>query len=388
MTKLKIAEIITRMDWGGSPDIVRLICLHLNPDLYDIKFISGPTLFPAEETKDFLRRFKDRTIIVSQLRRNINLFRDLIAFMQLYCFFKKEKFHIVHTHTAKAGALGRLAAYLAGVPVIIHTPHGHNFYGYFNWFFSRLIIIIEKFCSHFTDKIICLTELEKRDFIKFKVADEKKLEVIYQGLDLDKYTDIGIDKDSIRRDFGIGVSEGVVGFIGRLEPIKGLEYLIEAAEEVLKNKRVKFLIVGEGSLRKRLEQRVKELGREENFIFSGWRQDIPQLLSIMDLLVLPSLNEAVGMVLLEAQMMGIPIVATNVGGIPEVVRDGLTAVLVKPQDSRALASAINGLLQDKSRRLEMSKKAKNWVKDRFAIKDMVNKISDLYQGLVKKKNVK
>jgi len=381
--KLKVAEVITRMDWGGSPDIVRLICKHLDPNLYDIRLIVGPSVHPTQKTKDFLEEFKDKVITVNALKRNINPINDFAALGQLRETFKREKFDIVHTHTAKAGALGRLAARKAGVPIIIHTPHGHNFYGYFGFIFSKIIIAIERHLCRFTDKIICLTQLEKKDFIKFKVASQDKLALIPQGLELDEYKDATFDKDKLKKNLGLPLNEDVVGYIGRLEPIKGLDYLIAAVKLI--NNNVKFLIVGDGSLRERLGQKVKALGLSEKFIFTGWRSDIAQLLFLMDLLVLPSLNEAVGISLIQAQAMGVPVVASNVGGIPEIIRDNFTGILVPPANPQALAKAIAGLLNDKQKRLGMSKEAKAWIKGKFRVEDMINRISGLYQELAGKK---
>ncbi|MDD5044355.1 MAG: glycosyltransferase family 4 protein, partial [Candidatus Omnitrophica bacterium] len=355
MKKIKVAEIITRMDWAGSPDIVRLIVSRLDPEIYDVKLIIGKTRFATAKTKAFLDRASSKITVIPELKRDILPVSDLAAFIRLFILFRAQKFDIVHTHTAKAGALGRLAAYLCGVPVILHTPHGHNFYGYFNRICSKIIIIIEKFLTLFTDKIICLTDLERQDFLKFKVADEKKLTLIYQGLELDEFTDINIDKGKSRAALGVKSDALVVGFIGRLERIKGLDYLIEASVSVLKNNPLAvFLIVGEGSLHKKLEKKVNSLGLASAYIFSGWRDNIPDLFSAIDLLVLPSLNEAVGIVLVQAQAMGIPVVATKVGGIPEIIKDNQTGILVPPRNPQKLARAMSSLLKNKDMRLQMS----------------------------------
>lgn len=381
MKKIKIAQIITRLDWGGSPDIVRILSNLLNPDVYDCSFIFGATVHPSAKTQQFLKTFKGNCFVIPQLKRDINLFYDTIALIRLIELFRREKFDIVHTHTAKAGALGRLAANLTGVKVIIHTPHGHNFYGYFPRCMSKIIISIEKFLVCITDKIIALTELEKEDFMKFGVAKSGKLVVINQGLELDRYVDIHIDKEAVRKSFGIESDDLVVGMIGRLEPIKGPGYFIEAAKLIAdKTVKAKFLIVGEGSLRKFLEKQVKSLGR--SFIFAGWREDIPAIISILDILVLPSLNEAVGMILIEAQAEGIPVVASCVGGIPEVVQDKKTGFLVPSQDAKSLAEAISYLLEHKEEREKMGRAASGWVKGKFSAEVMVNKITGLYQELL------
>lgn len=378
--KIKIAQVITRLDWGGSPDIVRIICHYLNPKFYDITLVTGPTKYPSVKTKKFLKEFNNKVVVISQLKRNINPINDLSALIRLYILFCREKFDIVHTHTAKAGVLGRIAARIARVSTTIHMPHGHNFYGYFGPLLSKLVITTERFLAHFTDRIIALTELEKRDLIEFKVTNDERISLIYQGLELDRFTQANINNIKIRESFNIRPEEYVVGMIGRLEPIKGPEYFIEAAREISKEfAQLKFILVGEGSLRKNLEARIKNLGLEDRFIFTGWREDIPEILSILDILVLPSLNEALGMVLIEAQAMGVPVVATKTGGIPEVIKDNQTGILIPAGDFKSLTLAIRHLLTDKQKRLNMAETAKSWVRDRFKARDMVEKISQLYQ---------
>lgn len=383
MGKIKVAQVITRLDWGGSPDIVRILCTYLDPQAYDITLMIGVTRYPNAKTEEFLKKFRQKVVFIPELKRDINPITDLAALLRLYFLFRRGRFDIVHTHTAKAGALGRTAAFLAGVPVIVHTLHGHNFYGYFGPFFSKIIAAVERFIACFTDKIIALTELERKDLIEFKTAGSEKIRLIYQGLEMEKYAQLNIDKRKIRESFAIKPDEKVVGMIGRLEPVKGPEYFIEAAKFVAEVfPKARFILAGEGSLRKKLEKQIKSLGLSDKFIFAGWREDIPEILSILDLLVLPSLNEGVGIVLIEAQGLGVPIVASRVGGIPEIVRENETGILVSAGDAASLSAAINDLLAHEQKRLAMGQEAMRWVKDKFKAQDMVDEISELYEELI------
>jgi len=386
MRKIKVAQVITRMDWGGSPDVLRVLCQKLDPDIYELEVFVGLTSHPTGKTNLFFDAFRGKITFIPELKREISPWNDWLAFVKLLRMFKKEKFDIIHTHTAKAGALGRLAGRLAGVAIIIHTPHGHNFYGYFNSIFSKLVIGIERFLARFTDRVIALTELEKIDYLKFKVTNEKKSVLVYMGLELNGFLPDNTAK--IKESLNINSQEKVIGYVGRLEPIKGPQFFVEAARLCLENNLLqRFILVGEGSLRKELEEKVSFWGLKEKIVFVGWRDDIADIMSIMDILVLPSLNEAVGIVLLEAQSLGIPVVASEVGGIPEMIRDGQTGILVWPGEPAALALAINNLLFDPERLRSMSAAGKNWVKDRFKAEDMVRKISAIYQELLKEKNV-
>lgn len=386
MKKVKVAEVITRMDWGGSPDIYRILAGHLDPATYDITLIIGQTGHPTKKTRDFLAGFGGKVISVEALKREIDPLVDLAALGSLLTIFAREKFDVVHTHTAKAGALGRIAAGLCRVPAVIHTPHGHNLYGYFDETTTGRIIKAETFLSRWTDKIIALTELEKKDYIKFNVAGEKKIKVIYQGLELDKYLCGGKERHDLKKFFRIGQDDNVVGMVGRLERVKGPEIFVEAAAAVAKKlPNTKFILAGEGSLRKILEEKAALLGLGDKMIFAGWREDVPEILSILDMMVLPSLNEAVGMALIEAQAEGVPVVAARVGGVPEVVKDGKTGVLVSPGNAGELADAIIGLLSDKGKLKDMGQAGALWVRGRFRAEDMARKTSELYMETLHKK---
>jgi len=380
--KLKIAQVITRMDWGGAPDIVRILCEYLESSV-EIKLIIGPSDHLTEQTRLFLQKFKENVIIVPHLKRDINPLWDLLAFIKLFLIFKKEKFDIVHTHTTKAGFLGRIAGWLAGIPTIIYMPHGHVFYGYFGLLMSKIAITLERFVAYLTSKVMVMTELEKRDLIAFNITTPDKIIVINSGLELENYKEVVVDVQSIKDELHIEEDVSVIGMIGRLEPVKGPGYLIEAARMVIEQlPRVKFLVVGDGSLRNDLESQCEELGVLNEFIFTGWKEDVHSILSILDILVLPSINEAVGRVLIEAGACGIPVVATHVGGVPEIVRDDQTGILVPPRSPEALAQAIIDLITNEHRRRQMGIAAEDWIDDKFSAYRMVEKVSNSYNGLV------
>ena len=383
MKKIKVAQVITRMDWGGSPDVIRILCKRFDTKICDVRLICGPTARPSEKTRVFFQNFRDNIFYISHLRRNINIYKDFLAVINLYHLFREEKFDIVHTHTAKAGLLGRIAAWLAGVPFIIHSPHGHNFYGYFGPFLSKIIVILERFVSCFTSKIIVSTKLEKEDLVSFKVARPEKIVVFNSGVELENYKDIVIDSKELRNQLKLEKDKPIVGMIGRLEPVKGPQYFIEAAKLVIENfPEVAFLIIGEGSLRNELEMQCKNANILERIVFTGWREDIPELLSTIEILALPSLNEAVGRILIEAGASGVPVVASNVGGVPQIVNNNQTGILVPPKDPYAMAQAIVSLLKDKEKRKKMGQAAQKWVDIKFSTHTMFKQISNLYRDLV------
>ncbi|MFH1062879.1 MAG: glycosyltransferase family 4 protein [Candidatus Omnitrophota bacterium] len=379
MKKIKIAQVITRMDWGGSPDIVRILSQYLDKDRFDLRFICGPSAFLTEKTQVFFDAIKANRIQVNSLRRNINPIFDFLAFWELYFIFRKHKFDIVHTHTAKAGALGRVAAFLAKVKVIIHTSHGHNFYGYFNLWFSNLIVVIERFLSKLTTQIITLTEIEKIDLAKFRICSPDKIKVVNTVMEM---PEVQIET-AIRDKLMIKPGEIVIGMVGRLEPIKGVEYFIQAAMEVAQNfSQTRFVLVGEGSLRGLLEQKVKENKLINRFTFTGWQENPMHYMHAMDLMVLASLNEAVGLVLIEAQSLGVPVIATKVGGVPEIVEHGKSGILVNPSDRKALIDAIEMLIKNPAQRLAMGQYAKKNVLAKYSVEVFIARITQIYEDLI------
>ncbi|MGE5308551.1 MAG: glycosyltransferase family 4 protein [Deltaproteobacteria bacterium] len=380
---IRICHVITRMDWGGSPDIVRLLCANLDPERFEVTLVTGKTLDPSEKTREFLKGFKGTVVIVPSLRRDINPLLDLAAFVRLFLLFRKEHFDIVHTHTAKAGFLGRLAAFFAGCRRTVHTPHGHNFYGYFGPLMSRFVVLLERLAGTCTSRFVFLTELERRDNIAFLVCNEKKAALIYSCIEpgfISRFK----DKAEARRALGLGEGQ-IAGMIGRLETVKGPRYFVEAALTLsARFPGARFLIVGEGSLRGELEARIANRGLKDRFILMGWREDIPEILSALDVLVLPSLNEAFGLVLIQAQAAGVPVVASAVGGVAEAVCHRVTGILVPPADPSALAAATARLLSEPAAAVVMGQKGREW-SGRFTLERMVKSHEDLYMGLMEKR---
>jgi len=379
MPKTKVLHIITRMDWGGSPDVVKQLFRLLPKDDFQQYLICGRTDFPNLDTREFFKEFSGQITFLPSLRRRINPFWDCLAFFKICGILSKVKPDIVNTHTAKAGALGRLATFLTKHKKVIHIPHGHNLYGYFGKFFSWFIANIERLLSKFSSRIVVFTELEKRDMLKNRIAEAGQIKVIRPAIDTIPEINQA-QRQEFKSQFGIKSGSYLVGTVTRLESVKGAEYFIQAALEILaKRDDLYFLVVGEGALRPALQRRINSAGRQEKIIFTGWRDDAVILMQLMDILVQPSLNEAVGKVLLEAQSLGVNVIATRTGGIPEFVADQVTGVLISPADTKQLVSAILGLLQEDKKRAALSQAARSWARDNFSAKTMVGAIAAIYK---------
>lgn len=392
MPRIKILYIITRMIPGGAARIVLSLCKNLDKNKYDIVLLYGQD-GSIHDLKEELADCNIKFIIIPELRRNINIIKDAVALIKIYLFIKRERFDIVHTHTSKAGVLGRFAARLAGAPVVVHTPHGHIFMPGAsingvseNRLKMNSLLLIERFLSFFSDRIISLSNDEKKAEIKLKIAKPDKFVTIYNGIDAQECSQLKMDVSKTKEGLGIPLDYAVLGTIGRLEPEKGQRYFIEAAKLVLeKMPKVKFLIIGEGTLKKELQDYAAKLGIVDCITFLGLRKDIYTLLSIMDIFVLPSLYEGFGIAILEAMSACLPVVASNVGGIPEVIVDGQTGFLVKPANPKDLADKILLLLNNKDMRLAIGQRARKRVEDFFDLKMMTKDTECLYEQLSKAK---
>jgi len=391
----KVVHIITRLDMGGSAQNTLLTALHHDSRHYNVWLIKGSTLESAmtkAETKlveDQLETAKKqgiKIIDVPSLVRRISPINDLRALVSLFRLMRKLEPHIVHTHTSKAGILGRLAAWLARVPTIIHTPHGHVFYGHFGRLLSRIFLQVEKLLGRITHHQIALTPEESNDYLNLGVAKSNNISVIHSGVDLNCFKRSATESNPKRNELGIPSDYLVVGYVGWLIPIKGVTYLVNAmAEVVQRHPNSLLLLVGKGDEKgeeeTKLSKQVENLGIADNVRFLGWRPDVDEIMSCFDIFVLPSLNEGMGRVLVEAMATGLPIVASSVGGIPDLVKDGENGLLVPPANAGALEQAISDLLSDKSRRKHMGETGKKMCRP-YSVEAMVDKIDILYSRLL------
>ncbi len=386
---MKIIHIITRLDKGGSAENVLETCRYFSlgksplSRSYDIIIIYG-----GKTKIDF--EFPIVSYYVSELQRNIFLFKDLVAFLKLVKIIKKEKPNIVHTHSSKAGILGRTAAFFLKLIYpnfkdlkIIHTPHGHIFYGYYNKLFTKVFVILEKFVSLITDKLIALTEGEKEESLKYGVGKKDKWVVIHSGVNLD----FGKIKN-LRSELGVDNETLIVGTVARLEPVKGVVYFVESIPIILnsiKEKKVFFLIVGDGTQKKIIETKIKKFNLQHKVKLVGMREDVVDLINTMDIYVQPSLNEGMGKTIVLASALGKPVVATKVQGIPSVVINCKTGLLVSPKDPQGLAEGILKLINEPHLRVELGTNGKNFVTAKvngyakFSIERMIYLLEKLYK---------
>jgi len=314
--------------------------------------------------------------------------RDIRAFFKLFRLIADERPHIVHTHTAKAGFLGRLAARLARVPIVIHTYHGHVLDGYYGFLRNWLLHQMERGLALTSDRIVAISPLVKQDLLTYRIAPPEKISVIPLGLDLEPFFQCGSLKGGFRRELGLNPDTSLVGILGRIFPIKNHYLFLESAARVVEEEsNVRFVIVGDGVLRSNIETYAQNLGIRDQVIFTGWRRDLPRIYADLDLLVVSSNNEGTPVSAIEAMASSCPVVATRVGGIPDIVQNHETGYLVPPKQPQALASAILELIRDSKKAEQMGQCGQQFVKRKFSVDRLVSDTENLYEELLASKKL-
>ena len=389
----KVIHIITRFDKGGSAENTFLTLRGLDRSKYDLTLIMGALDESNREDREWksvqanlseAEKAGVRIIPLPGLIRNLHPGCDVKAFFGLLRILHEEKPHIVHTHTSKAGFLGRWAAWLCRVPVIIHTPHGHVFWGYFGPWKTRCFVLLERWTARITRTIVTLTPQERDDHLRFRIAPEEKFAVIHSGVDLPLFDAAPHDRFKIRAELDIPPDHLIIGTAGRLTPVKGHIHLLEAAVKILATRPdTTFVFLGEGELKMRLLEQAEALGVANKVRFPGWRPDVAAVMSVFDVFVLPSLNEGMGRVLIEAMALSMPIVASRIGGIKDLVTNGGNGMLVPPGDAAAIASAVLALLGNDQKRLAMGSEGRRMAGN-YSAQRMVKKIEALYDQLLER----
>ena len=319
---IRVLHIITRMIVGGAQENTLLSVEGLDqlPE-YEVTLLSGVDNGPEGDLLERARH-TTRLLIVPELGRNINPFSDVVAFWKLFRLIRQGRYHIVHTHSSKAGVLGRIAAKLAGTPIIVHTLHSLVFHEYQPWLVNRLWWLMKKICAPITDYFISVSSVISQKSLAAGIGHPDQYATIYSGMELDWFLNAEVDPSAVRREFGIPDDALVVGKVARLFPLKGHDQLMDAAPAIVaQHPNVRFFLIGDGILYDHLRERARQLGILDNFVFAGLipRERIPQMLAAMDVLVHTSLREGLARVLPQALAMGKPCVSFDIDGAPEVV---------------------------------------------------------------------
>jgi glycosyltransferase involved in cell wall biosynthesis len=377
---IRILRAITRLNIGG-PAIHAILLNNALDDgvVFSSTLVTGTTAPHEGDMLDLAAARQVRPIILPALGREISPTDDLVSLARMVQLMRRLRPDVVHTHMAKAGTVGRLAARICGVPLIVHTYHGHVFHSYFSPAKTRMFVMIERALGLMTDRIIVLGEGQRDEIASLGVAPASKLEPIRLGLELGQFLDAEHARGGLRRELCLDDQIPLIGIVARLVPIKAHEVFFEAAAHVLKAEpRARFVVVGDGERRAELEAMVEHMGLGAAVRFLGWRRPMVGVYADLDVVALTSRNEGSPVALIEAMASARPVISTQVGGVPDVVVDGVTGLTVPSGDAAALGKGILRLLREREVANRLAAAGRRHVYPRYDSSRLVNDVRNLY----------
>ena len=391
----KVLRIINRFNLGGPTYNVSYLTKYMAPD-YETLLVGGMN-DKSEACSDYIvQKLGIHAIKISEMMRSINGYNDVVAYEKIKSIIKRYKPDIVHTHASKAGVLGRQAAISCGVPVIVHTFHGHIFNSYFNKYVTETFRKIEQHYAKRTSAIVAISDIQKYELSEvYKIAPAEKFRVIPLGFDLNRFQENqAMKRDAFRKQYDIADDEIAVSIVGRLVPVKNHRMFIDAIKKVKSktNRKVRGIIVGDGDLRDGLLEYASLHGLtsstpehkvpNSDLIFTSWIKDADYVFAGSEISALTSLNEGTPVTIIESQAANVPVVSTIVGGIRDVVVEGKTALLSPTQNVEAFSDNLLMLIENDEMRKQMSEDGWIFVRDKFHYTRLVNDMKNLYDELL------
>lgn len=389
-SQIRVLRVIARLNVGGPARHVALLNSGMDADQRFRSWLVTGTENPSEGTLlDYAQARGVEPVVIPEILGQASFTpRDLVALAKLTALIRRLRPHVVHTHTAKAGFLGRLAARAAGVPVVLHTYHGHVLSGYYSPAKTRALQLMEHGLSRLSDQLIAVSDRVRDDLVQFGVAPVERFQVVPLGLDLAPLFDVSAQRGVLRRELGVSPDAPLIGIVGRLFPIKNHSLFLDAAARLLTEQPdARFVIVGDGALRAELEARAEQADLAGRVYFTGWRHDLTTIYADLDVLAVSSRNEGTPVSAIEAMAAGCVVVATRVGGLPDLIDDGRTGSLVPGDDPTALSSAIGRMLSDPVESETVRAAARADVERRFMATRLVEEMKALYLHLLADKGV-
>ncbi|MBA2297030.1 MAG: glycosyltransferase family 4 protein [Actinobacteria bacterium] len=383
---IRVLRVIARLNMGGPALHVAYLSAGLAPRGYETTLVAG-TLARGEGSMAYVAEdLGVRILRLDALSREISPFRDAISVLRLARLIREQRPQILHSHTAKAGTVGRLAALLAGdarPPIVVHTFHGHVLHGYFGPLKSQAFRVLERLLGRMTTRLIAVSPQVRDDLVSLGVAPAEKFSVVRLGVELGERVRTQVVGADARARLGIAPERFVVGWVGRMTGVKRTDDVLESLHR-LRERGVDavLLMVGSGPDHDHVEQRASALGIVRHCYFLGYQEDVSGWYQAFDALILPSANEGTPVVVIEALAAGCPVVATSVGGVPDVVREGVDGFLVPVGDVEQLAERLARLARDPELRARMGEAGRASIPARYAVERLVADIDALYRSLL------
>ncbi len=377
--KIRVCHIITKLELGGAQKNTLYTVLNLDPALFETYLISGEEGILDPEA---VEKLGEKAIFIRTMKREINPIYDFLSLIKIAIVLRKIEPQIIHTHSSKAGILGRWAGFFAGVKIRIHSIHGFGFSPFHKFFVRLLFIFLERLTSLVTTHFICVSKNNLLEGIRLKIIKEGKVSVIRSGFEIDRFFNVGVDKIYKKKELGIPMGKKVIGIAACFKPQKAPLDFVKIAKK-LRNYRddLHFIMIGDGELRKKIEEEIIQSGLKENFSLLGWRKDVEEIFKIVDIFVLTSLWEGLPQVIPQAYATGVPMVVSEVDGNKEFVEDGINGYTFKPHDIEEASSKILKLIEADDLREKFVIEGRKKLRE-FDVNLMVKLQEDLYRRLL------
>jgi len=379
----RVLHLITRLIVGGAQENTMLTAAMLDKESYQVEAVSGPQTGSEGSLIEEVRQRGVQLTILPELVRQISPKNDLLALWKLYRLLRQNHYTIVHTHSSKAGIIGRLAARLAGTPLIVHTVHGWSFHDHMSPAVRRTYILLERISAAYTGAMIVVTKKDIEKGLKEGIGKAEQYRLIRSAVPLDEFDPKNVDRSAVRHELGIPVEAFVMGNVGRFSAQKNpLDWVRVAGEVGRRHPEVFFLLVGDGPMRAQVESALAAEGISERTLLTGLRRDAAHMLAAMDVFVLTSLWEGLPRVIPQAMLMGLPIVANRADGTVEAITDGQTGFLCEPGDIAQMSDRISELIENAEQRWGMGRLGQEYARREFDLHQMITQIEALYRELL------
>lgn len=384
---IKVLRVIARLNVGGPALHVAYLAAGLQDRGYETTLVAGTLAYGEESMAAAAEARGVKIVPLADLHRDISPLDDLRAVIKLARLIRRERPQILHTHTAKAGTVGRIAALLAGdarPPIVVHTFHGHVLRGYFTRPKTLFFRVLEQLLARVSTALIAVSPEVRDDLVRLGVAPQEKFAVVRLGIELDeRVTSPAKSRAETRRSLGVPDDAFLIGWVGRMTAVKRVDELITAFAQLRDRGADAYLVlVGDGPDRDALERRAHDRGVVRRCMFVGYQQDVASFYDAIDALVLPSANEGTPVSVIEALAAGRPAVATEVGGVGDIIRSGVDGILVAPGDTDALSDALMKLVTDPEMRERMGSAGSERVRRRYAVARLIDDVDRLYRVLL------